>query len=365
MLQQPKSLRLLVFGAVAMLAAGAAQVAGSGPAAAADYFNGFETDTNGWSGPIVRVPSGTDGIPSKTGSFHANVDGCARPAPPNCSSAFTFWGGEELTFPPAGYVTSVDVYLDFPPPAGSSLQNDMRFDWTSAIGTPGGNHRRDFVFNAGYYDDLLPPGAGPRYVISASNNATRSGAFPKNPGRDPFVISVEGWYTFEHRFDNVGGVLVVTLTIKNAAGLPLHSWVLSDPSDVIGVTVGGNQYGWFANNELDFLAIDNSRKDQSGSQSVDHFACYDAHEKQPNLPKTIVTLQDQFGSSTVELHKPDVFCTPVDKNGEGIIFPDFNLVCFDAHKGGDPKADLTVENQFGEQNIEARKLKMVCVPSTD
>jgi hypothetical protein len=46
-------------------------------------------------------------------------------------------------------------------------------------------------------------GSGARFVISASNNATRSGAFPKNPGRDPFTINKEGWYTFEHRFYSV------------------------------------------------------------------------------------------------------------------------------------------------------------------
>jgi hypothetical protein len=35
-------------------------------------------------------------------------------------------------------------------------------------------------------------------------------------------------------------------------------WTLSDPSDVIGSTVGGNRYGWFPNDELPYLAFDNS-----------------------------------------------------------------------------------------------------------
>jgi len=34
--------------------------------------------------------------------------------------------------------------------------------------------------------------------------------------------------------------------------------VRSDPSDIIGTTVGGNRYGWFVQNEFDGLAIDNS-----------------------------------------------------------------------------------------------------------
>ena len=38
------------------------------------------------------------------------------------------------------------------------------------------------------------------------------------------------------------------------------TWVRSDPTDIIGVTVGGNRYGWFVQNEFDGLAIDNSER---------------------------------------------------------------------------------------------------------
>jgi hypothetical protein len=40
--------------------------------------------------------------------------------------------------------------------------------------------------------------------------------------------------------------------------VPIGAWVRSDPSDIIGTTVGGNRYGWFVQNEFDGLAIDNS-----------------------------------------------------------------------------------------------------------
>jgi hypothetical protein len=73
---------------------------------------------------------------------------------------------------------------------------------------------------------------------------------------------VEGWYTLEHRFravpDAPGGQLYVDMTIKDAFGLPIHIWTLTDASDIIGTTVGGNRYGWFVFNELPFLAFDNS-----------------------------------------------------------------------------------------------------------
>src|ERR1043165_8435748 len=217
------------------------------------YFQSFETDSAGWFG-ATRVISGTHGVVSKIGAFHAEDGG----------GAFTRWGGYSQTFPPGGYTTSIDIYFDISPPymTGSlaPYANDTRFDWSSAIGTPNCGFRRDFVFNAGFYTDIDMTGAGPRFVISASNNATRSGAFPKNPGRMPYTVTTEGWYTFEHRFrDNGSGVLSVDLTLKNSVGVPLMMWTLSDPSDVIGPTVGGNRYGWFVIDEFPTgVAFDNS-----------------------------------------------------------------------------------------------------------
>jgi hypothetical protein len=216
----------------------------------AAFLQGFETDTAGWVG-ATRVPTGTHSVPSKTGGFHAEDDG----------GAFTRWGNYSKTFPLGGYTTSIDIYLDIAPPYGGFPQynNDTRFDWSSAINTPGCVHRRDFVFNAGFYTDSASFGSGPRFVISASNNATRSGANPRNPGRNPIIISDEGWFTFEHRFYGVlGGPLSVDLTIKDSLGITRGTWTLTDPSDIIGTTVGGNRYGWFVIDEFPFLAFDNS-----------------------------------------------------------------------------------------------------------
>ena len=57
---------LIAVVAAALLALGAA---GSAAAATpAPYFNGFETDTNGWTG-ANRVASGTNGVTSASGAF--------------------------------------------------------------------------------------------------------------------------------------------------------------------------------------------------------------------------------------------------------------------------------------------------------
>lgn len=144
----------------------------------------------------------------------------------------------------SGYTTSVDVYLD----VEAELQNDTRWEISSAISRPDDGsgscgHRRDFIFTCGWYDDDDATGSGPRWVCSASNNSV---GWPKNPGRSPFTIDESGWYTFRHSFRDDGlGVLAVDMEILDSGGVPLAGWTLSNPTDVIGDTVGGNRYGWF------------------------------------------------------------------------------------------------------------------------
>jgi hypothetical protein len=232
------------------------------------YFNGFETNTAGWfnfsGATITRRPSGylssgyASGISSASGNYHARLG--KDPSPDSCTfgggtapiyyGPYTNWGGYSNTFPTGGYQTGVDIYLDVP---YAMSHPDTRFDWSSAINTPSGNHRRDFVFNAG----TDPLG----FVISGGNNANRCGANPSDPGHAPTHITLSGWYSFRHIFSGVpGGPLVVTMQILDSNDMPVPgaTWVRTDPSDIIGVTVGGNRYGWFVQNEFDDLAIDNS-----------------------------------------------------------------------------------------------------------
>lgn len=212
------------------------------------FFQGFEVN-DVWGDPPSdpnRVASGTNGITSKTGGFHAEA----------LAGDFTRWGGYNATFPAHGYVTRVAIYLN----VGGGFANDTRFDFISAISNPANSHRRDFVFNAGYYNDSDITGSGPRFVVSASTNAGRANSFPKNPGRDPFAITTSGWYTFKHRFYNNSGVLAVELSIVDSSNVTIHTWTISDPTDMIPANVGGNRYGWFSSIEFPFLAIDDSER---------------------------------------------------------------------------------------------------------
>lgn len=224
-------------------------VASAGSAQAALYSNGFESDTTGWVAPIRRVASGTNGITSASGNFHAEVG----------SGAFTQWGGYNYG---AGivptvfheYTTSVDIYLN----VQGNFANNTRFDFSSAINNSAGNVRREFIFNAGFYNDGTGPGANTnRFVISAGNNSQPNSAFAKDPGHDPIAIVNTGWYTFQNHFYNNGGVLAVDMSIYNSSHSLIHTWTLSNAADLIG-GIGGNSYGWFDYSEFSTLASDNA-----------------------------------------------------------------------------------------------------------
>ena len=81
-------------------------------------------------------------------------------------------------------------------------------------------------------------------------------------------------------------MLAVDLSILDAGGAVVHTWTLSDPSDVIGVTVGGNRYGWFAQNDFSFLAFDNSRLSVAVGPPTSADQCKKGGWEQFNTPRT-------------------------------------------------------------------------------
>lgn len=199
---------------------------------------------------IERVPTGTNGVTSSTGNYHGEITGYA----------FTRWDGYKSAFPAGGYKTRVDVYVDTSLSTGGA---DKRFDFSSAVNTPAGSHRRDFIFHLG-----TNPSVDGEWVASASNNAP---GWPANPGNSPVAITASGWYTLEHSFQDVGGVLEVTMNLYQKGNpTPVGSWVRSDVSDVIGATVGGNRYGWFVDSDFDWLAIDQAEIEYGSVAQNDH-----------------------------------------------------------------------------------------------
>jgi len=68
-------------------------------------------------------------------------------------------------------------------------------------------------------------------------------------------------------------VLTVELALKDSTGATLHTWTLSDPSDIINTTVGSNRYGWFALQEIPNLAIDNASRFDIKSKPANKEQC--------------------------------------------------------------------------------------------
>ncbi len=230
----------------------------AGPSVAAPGFSqGFETDIAGWDSPglqATRVASGTNGVPSAAGSFHAQSN--------TVSGAAGRLGGYVCCFPPTGFTISVDIYLDFALADGA----DRRFNYTVAINNSTNcSHLSDFVLALG-----TRPGVPGEWIASASQNCP---GWPSDPGRNPQAItSGTGWYTVKYYFKNEAGFLDVDIEILNPSAVQVAYYdvqTLYNPGSgltPIPITaVSGHRYAWFCSPgpgggyaALPFIAFDNS-----------------------------------------------------------------------------------------------------------
>jgi hypothetical protein len=276
------------------------------------YSNGFESNTDGWftdfGGTITKqdnlyVNAGgyASGIESASGDSHARLERTAvfgpddpRPAcftedsgggpKVRCQGPFTRWGGYGSTWY-GGWTTQVDIYLDATyahanadsEPGNPLLVSDptnpyvkgTRFDYSSAVNNAQGNFIRDFGFNVATGPDLHgvePPCSG--FFVTAGMNVNRSGADAYDQGHDPTCIPDSGWYTFKHTFrENTStGFLEVLMEIIPVDGTdPAATWTIQSPDPISSgdpsKDVGCNRYGWFTNQEIWGLPIDNASID--------------------------------------------------------------------------------------------------------
>ena len=211
------------------------------------FSQGFETDVAGWldsddawQGSTTRVASGTDGITSADGSFHAIFEQDATSAP------FTRFDGYRDTWT-GTYKASVDIYLD------TNWDLGEGFDYSVASSGSDGGHQRDFIFHVTKdtsTGDLLVGGSNntnfdPREDLESINH---------------YEVTSSDWYTFEHVFQEAGdGTLEVDLNLYDSAGTLLFTETRNNASDIIATEIGGNRYGWFTNIDIDGgIAVDNT-----------------------------------------------------------------------------------------------------------
>jgi hypothetical protein len=102
---------------------------------------------------------------------------------------------------------------------------------------------------------------------------------------------------------------------------------------------------------------------------VDHFHCYKVKvtTSDVTLPLLGVSVEDQFGTQTAELRKLKYACVPVNKNGEepGAEAHTGYLTCYQQKSLPKfvKKAPVFTANQFGNETMDVLKPAVLCLPA--
>jgi hypothetical protein len=106
------------------------------------------------------------------------------------------------------------------------------------------------------------------------------------------------------------------------------------------------------------------------TESLDHFKCYTTKQLGTKFDPRQVLLTDQFITERVNVVRPEAFCTPVDKNGEGINDPNAHLTCYkirDIRRDEFPAFErrrVEAGDQFGTHSLLVTKTRTLCLPSS-
>jgi hypothetical protein len=272
---------------------GVLHVRQSGSTAEADYAPGISASKGGFYARLLVQQA----LQLGGGINNDQNPGACMPGAPaadnsvSCDGPFTEWGlpyggfdGSFATGIPIkgnGSTTSIDIYLDtaFAVTARTSAgATDYRFDWDSDLLDSKGHFLQDYIFNVatGQSTDSCAPSAGGFYAIEAATNSQRGSANAHNPAppNPPQVcISNSGWYTFRHTFrPDSSNNLEVDMVILDSAKHVVANWTLhptcmnpqAAPEGLCTAgaplpfsAVGSNFLGWFPDQEINDLAIDN------------------------------------------------------------------------------------------------------------
>jgi hypothetical protein len=139
-------------------------------------------------------------------------------------------------------------------------------------------------------------------MVVGTTNVDRVGANP-NSNPDAKCIANSGWYTFRHTFTSKNGYLDVLMQIfPKGSSTPVASWDITgtDPDG----TYGCNRYGWFSNQEIWGLPIDNASMTGCGTPAPPVVV----------EPPTVIVLPNPPGSGP-----PTPATPPLEKLGDVIV----------------------------------------------
>lgn len=275
-------------------AVGVLHVRQSGSTAETDYAPGIASSKgNDYARLLVQPKLGNGGgINGDQGAVVCHPGAAQTDNSFFCGGPFTEWGlpygGFDGNFDTGipikgnGSLTSIDIYLDTAFAATNNTTangSDYRFDWDSDLLDSKGGYLQDYIFNVATGntgDTCGPRGGGGFFVVEASTNSQRGSANAHNstpPNPPQACISTSGWYTFTHVFTkDHDNNLEVDMTITTVQGNHLvASWALhptcmgtqvSEGLCASGAPLpfsaaGSNYLGWFSDQEINDLAIDN------------------------------------------------------------------------------------------------------------
>lgn len=142
-------------------------------------------------------------------------------------------------------------------------------------------------------------------------------------------------------------------------------WVIDDPQS-IWWTLIENQFGDQTLRVKDgrYLVLPANKGNPTSFEGFNHYKCYDAIG--PSLDLN-VELTDQFGSYTMVVREPVLFCNPVEKIVNGVTYeifsPDVHLACYRVEPFIGADYSVWAFDQFGDWYITAHDPCWLCVPS--
>jgi hypothetical protein len=206
------------------------------------YFQGFETDTSGWTpdtgvgspnGTITRVASGggTLGLTAADGSYYAEVTNSpnaysiAYGAPPGYGTGgYSFFGNSSAPpYPGSPFTQSIDVYVNTLLTMGTGVQDGFWIDDAPSSTSP-----TDVTFNGGI-------GYGAEHNFRLAYNGSSVGISLDGETSPLYTATTSGWYDFEFTYSKSDGIPTdisnTTLAIATVGGTTLASQILANDSD--------------------------------------------------------------------------------------------------------------------------------------
>ena len=253
-------------GLACLVAAGSAH-------AAPLYFQGFETDTSGWTlqpggdgnGSITQVPSGGGslGLTAYQGSSYAEVHNNTNSyqSPGYGSGGFSFLNGDGVTAPPypgSSFSQSISVYINVNTPA-PTIPGVAAFwiDMSPSLVGPDGVGCDPAACSDEHNFNLIYTGSS----VQVSTDGTPTG----------LTINSSGWYTFQDTYakgSTPSSLVKTDQNVFSASGTLLSSTAAlgnSDGGTLTSNNLAGPGYIWlpvwqngFSN---DIIGIDNVRAD--------------------------------------------------------------------------------------------------------